>query len=197
MGTLPNLENYEADLQEKVAEVSALLEGHLPSHSNGKPCLEVVRSPELTNYRHRIKFELSMSTSGRVGFMGFDPANAKFVTVQQSPLASARINLLMRRIVEATVPSEGWAGAYEAQLTSNSANDAMVSLLYGRPLDPVTDGAWAEQLAYELDAAVILRAKQQDPIVAAGSLGDFLVQVNELDGRRYPQHLMDYVFFQA
>eukprot|EP00930_Biecheleria_cincta_P042956 TRINITY_DN29553_c0_g1_i1.p1 TRINITY_DN29553_c0_g1~~TRINITY_DN29553_c0_g1_i1.p1 ORF type:complete len:521 (-),score=75.99 TRINITY_DN29553_c0_g1_i1:250-1686(-) len=189
---------YEAELQEKVAEVRELLKDHLPVHREGQTgSLEIVRSPEVSHYRHRIRFALSHPNSNSVGFLVFDPETAEFVPVSQSPVASARINCLMRDVMEVVAPTQAWDCAYEAELVSNTTGEAMASFRYDRPLDPIVDGEWAAHLANELDAAVVLEANKDDRIVAAGGRGDYLVQRNELNGRCYPQHFMDYVFSQT
>jgi len=102
----------------------------------------------------------------------------------------------MRDISNVQGSSSAWEGVYETELLSNTHGDALATFVYGRSLDPSIDGAWAERLADELNAIIVLRARQQR-IVASRGGSEFLVQENELNGRRFPQHLMDYVFFQT
>lgn len=191
----PNPADYPEDLARKAARVQGLLEDYLPRES-GEPQLDLVPSPELLHYRHRVKFQLRHYDAGRVGFVVFDPESEDWLPVEQFPLASRRINRLMGDLREAFFSSHRARNkAFHVELLSGTSGGALACVMYHRRLDRSADGRVARWLAGRLGAAVVLRARGQR-LVGAGR-PDYLVQNSQLAGHSFPQHLLEDGFFQA
>ncbi|CAE7516983.1 trmA [Symbiodinium pilosum] len=189
----PDPANYPDDLAEKAAAVRKLLAGRLEDDdvSGG---LEVVASPEPLHYRHRVKFELQHD-GDCVHYAVFDPSSMEWLTVEEYPLASHRINRLMSDLRAVLAREhELRRKAFQVELLSTTGDEALACILYHRTLSP-GDRLRAERAAAALDAVVVLRAKGQR--LAWPARRSYLVQENEIEGKVYPQWLMENGFFQA
>eukprot|EP00913_Durusdinium_trenchii_P020504 g19262.t2 len=186
--TPPDLNGYQVDLQQKVDLVQDLLA------DLSDVTLDVVPSPELLHYRHRVRFGLRHGEEEALDWSVVDPESGEWIVVKAYPLASVRINRLMSELREALAQEKRlrWK-AFEVELLSNTKGEALALIMYHRRLDPEDDLPRAQALAKELDAKVVLRAKGQ----RMAGRNSFLVQENEVAGRRYSQRLLESSFFQA
>lgn len=188
----PDLALYPLDLDAKVARAKKILAPHLP----GLDSLQVVPSPEPLHYRHRVKFPVRLGSDGEVAFSIFDPENEKWVDVKDYPIASKRINRLMVDLLEFwRTDIRSRDEVFQVELLSNTEGDALVCAMYRKPFDVREALAIGNAMAQAVDAGVVLRAKGQRFV--APCRDGFLTQVNEVQGRLYPQRLLETGFFQA
>lgn len=199
---LPDPTGYPADVRAKAERVREVLERHLPDRSDA---LSVVPSPDCVHYHHRVQFPIRHREESRVEFVVFDPETEEEVSVEQYPIASKRINVLMRRLLSALGEyARARDGSRRVEFISNLEGGALARVVYNRPLDAVEDQRLADTLAEVLDASIILQAKGQR--ICCSGRSKLLVQTNrvpcrtglsEFSLRDCPQHLMDSTFFQA
>lgn len=190
--TAPDCNEYETDLHRKTTVVQQLLAEHLAKDDVE---MDVVPSPELLHYRHRLRFELRHAENETVQYIVMDPESQTWVPVQTYPIASQRINQLMSDLQAALAEEDKlrWR-AFQVELLSNTAGDALAMIMYHRRLDD-EDTSRAQDLAERLDATVVLRARRQR--VAFPARRSYLVQENQVAGKSYPQRLLESSFFQA
>eukprot|EP00439_Symbiodinium_sp_Y106_P020689 s2359_g2.t1 len=192
--TAPDPDDYPSHLSEKVEAVQQLL-GQRFDEDGVERGLEVVASSEPLHYRHRVKFNLQHD-GDTVRYVVFDPDSTEWLAVDSYPLASRCINRLMSDLLdllshEARLREK----AFQVELISTTTDEALACILYHRRLSPEDDKLQAQQAAAALDAVVVLRAKGQR--LAWPTRRSFLVQENEIEGKVYPQWLMENSFFQA
>ncbi|CAE7351754.1 trmA [Symbiodinium sp. CCMP2592] len=192
--TAPDPDDYPSDLSEKVDAVQQLLGQRLDEDAVERG-LEVVACSEPLHYRHRVKFDLQHDGDA-VRYVVFDPDSTEWLPVDSYPLASRRINRLMSDLLdllsrEARLREK----AFQVELISTTTDEALACILYHRRLSREDDKLQAQQAAAALDAVVVLRAKGQR--LAWPPRRSFLVQENEIEGKVYPQWLMENSFFQA
>ena len=190
--TAPDCNEYETDLNRKTTVVQQLLAEHLAKDGVE---MDVVPSPELLHYRHRLRFELRHAENETIQYIVMDPESQTWVPVQTYPIASQRINQLMSDLQAALAEEDKlrWR-AFQVELLSNTAGDALAMIMYHRRLDD-EDTSRAQDLAERLDATVVLRARRQR--VAFPARRSYLVQENQVAGKSYPQRLLESSFFQA
>ena len=186
----PDCSEYEADLQQKANFVQQLL-----AETNVDVDLQLVASPELLHYRHRLRFELRHADDESIQYVVFDPDSKAWIPVESYPIASHRINQLMSDLRMALSEEEKlrWK-AFQVELLSNTAGEALALIMYHRRLDD-EDARRARDLSQKIDAHIVLRARGQR--VAFPSRRSFLIQENEVFGKVYPQRLLESSFFQA
>ncbi|OLP95872.1 tRNA/tmRNA (uracil-C(5))-methyltransferase [Symbiodinium microadriaticum] len=190
----PDPDDYPSDLSEKVDAVQRLLGQRLDEDAVDRG-LEVMASPEPLHYRHRVKFDLQHD-GDTVRYVVFDPDSTEWLAVDSYPLASRRINRLMSDLLDLLAhEAKLREKAFQVELISTTRDEALACILYHRRLSLEDDKLQAQQAAAALDAVVVLRAKGQR--LAWPARRSFLVQENEIEGKAYPQWLMENSFFQA
>ncbi|CAJ1388214.1 unnamed protein product [Effrenium voratum] len=189
--TPPAAADYPADLHRKAESVQQLLSERLRRDGTGD--LQVVPSPELLHYRHRVRFEIRHTENETVRFAVFDPEVSGWLFVDHYPIASLRINQLMADLRAALEDDQKlrWK-AFQVELLSNTQGQGLALIMYHRRLD-AEDQLLAARLGQRLEAAVVLRAKRQ----RLPKTGGFLLQENEVAGKLYTQQLLESSFFQA
>ena len=122
----PKLETYEEELQQKLETLQEALKGVMEQE------IQLVPPPELLHYRHRVRFELR-HTAKSVDFVVFNPETKDWLTVLAYPIASERINRLMRDLREALaqLPRLSWK-AFQVELLSNTKGQALALIMYHR-----------------------------------------------------------------
>lgn len=190
--TAPDCSEYEADLQRKVTFVEQLL---AEPFTRDAVDMEVIRSPELLHYRHRLRFELRHAEDESIQYVVFDPDSNAWIPVNSYPIASKRINQLMLDLQVALSEEQKlcWK-AFQVELLSNTVGEALALIMYHRRLDD-GDAKRAQDLSKRVDANIVLRARGQR--LAFPARRSFLIQENEVAGKLYPQRLLESSFFQA
>ncbi|CAE8635971.1 unnamed protein product, partial [Polarella glacialis] len=149
----PDVADYPADLERKVAKVWELLGDRLTEDSTSGG-LQVVPSPEPLNYRHRVKFDLrnDKEGDGTIDFRINDPETNEWVNVSDYPIASSRINRLLPQLRTALeADDEARRQAFQVELLSNTHGEALAVVMYHRKLE-ASDCEIANRLAKKLDA---------------------------------------------
>eukprot|EP00933_Yihiella_yeosuensis_P033486 TRINITY_DN27191_c0_g1_i1.p1 TRINITY_DN27191_c0_g1~~TRINITY_DN27191_c0_g1_i1.p1 ORF type:complete len:401 (-),score=70.20 TRINITY_DN27191_c0_g1_i1:215-1360(-) len=191
---VPDPADYPQHLERKASRIRELLAERL-KHDGLEGGLKVVPSPELLHYRHKVKFNLKHYAGGEVRYVLFDHPTQEWLEWEEFPIASRRIGRLMKELKELLCTDAAAQNeAFEVELLSTTHGDALASVHYHRRLDR-SDMALANRLSRELDASVVLRARRQR-FVARGQF-DYLKQHNEIEGKCFPQRLLENNFFQA
>ena len=122
----PKLETYEEELQQKLFTVQEALQSVVEVQ------MELVASPELLHYRHRVRFELR-HRGKEVDFVVFNPETKDWLAVEVYPIASERINRLMSDLRAALrqLPRLSWK-AFQVELLSNTEGQALALIMYHR-----------------------------------------------------------------
>lgn len=149
------------------------------------PPPEAFASPPL-HYRLRAEFRI-WHHGGRLDYAMFDPAEPKTpVFIDDFPAVAKDLHALMPRLRERLQADPVLAERlFQIDFQSTLSGDAMVSLIYHRPLDE----AWAESaraLADEFGIQLIGRSRGQKRVLGR----DWVLEAFKLDGRtlRY-QHI--------
>ena len=149
---------YAQQLEDKLA----LLRERFAGLSLPPP--EVFRSPPL-HYRMRAEFRI-WRTEDDLFYAMFPPGNKHApMRVDQFPPGSERINTLMQEILQAARrdPTLG-RKLYQVEFLTTLSGDALVSLIYHRPLDDTWE-ATARQLASALGISILGRAKGERRVI--------------------------------
>ncbi len=172
-------------LEQKVGEVRAAM------HELGAPAPEVHASPP-RHYRQRAEFRFWHD--GEDGFYAmFDPANPREpVRVDEFPPASRRINELMQHLRAAVLRSPALKRKlFQVEFLSTLGNEALVVLVYHRPLDAAWEDA-ARELGLALDAQLIGRSRGQRIVIGQS----FVTERLQVDGRELVLHQPEGCFTQ-
>ncbi|MBK6278547.1 MAG: tRNA (uridine(54)-C5)-methyltransferase TrmA [Gammaproteobacteria bacterium] len=147
-------------------------------HELGAPVPEVHASPP-RHYRQRAEFRFWHEGDDAFYAM-FDPANPREpVRIDEFPPASQRINALMQRLRAAVLRSPALARKlFQVEFLSTLANEALVVLVYHRPLDAAWEDA-ARELSLVLDAQLIGRSRGQRIVIGES----FVTERLQVDGR--------------
>lgn len=150
--------SYEEQLAEKVQRLNEKFAAFEP------PRLEVFRSPP-QHYRQRAEFRV-WHEADESFFVMFAPPRGKPYRVDHLPAASMRINDLMAALREEIVLSPiVRKKLFQVEFLTTLNGDAMVVLIYHRPLD----AQWADnarELERRLNAAVIGRSRRQRVVLS-------------------------------
>lgn len=165
-------QNAAALLAEKVRLVRADMQ------ELGAPAPEVYTSPA-RHYRQRAEFRF-WHAGDDAFFAMFDPANPREpVRIDAFPPASLRINELMQRLRAAVLRVPALKRKlFQVEFLSTLSNDALVVLVYHRPLDSAWEEA-ARELAATLDAQLIGRSRGQRIVLGEAHVTERL----QVDGR--------------
>lgn len=183
----PDPARYEELLEAKKRHVEELLGARLQAP------LEVVASPPL---HHRMKASFEILHQGEDLLFGLRmPGTRELVVVEQQPILCERLCRLtvdLRAALRADTVGEARFRAFEVEMLANSDGDALVCLMYHRPLGE-SYAATAAALAERLGANVVGRSRGRRVVAGAGRL----VQHYEVEGRVYPQFHRELMFSQS
>lgn len=176
---------YDAQLQAKVARLRELLAPF------GAPEPAVFDSPR-EHYRLRAEFRL-WREDGQRHYAMFAPGEKhKAILIDDFPIASERINVLMPRLKAAWQASEELSNRlFQVEFLTTLAGDAMVTMCYHRPLDDAWEVA-ARQLAEELGVSLIGRSKGKRLVIGR----DYAVEKLDVAGRVFSYRQPEGAFTQ-
>ncbi len=164
---------YPQQLAEKQARLTALL---APFDA---PPLAVFDSPR-EHYRQRAEFRLWREGEVRHYAMFAQGDKHQPILLQQFPIASRQINVLMPRLQAAWVDPVLGFKLFQVEFLTTLAEDALITLCYHRPLDEAWQ-ARAEQLAADLQVSIVGRAKGQRRVIGR----DYVNEVLTVAGHTY------------
>ncbi|MDZ5604692.1 tRNA (uridine(54)-C5)-methyltransferase TrmA [Pseudomonas sp. RP23018S] len=177
--------SYTAQLNAKAERLRELL---APFDA---PQPAVFDSP-LEHYRLRAEFRLWREDGERHYAMFAPGEKHKAILIDDFPIASQRINVLMPRLKAAWQASEALSNRlFQVEFLTTLAGDAMVTLCYHRPLDEAWEAA-AQALATELDVSVIGRSKGKRLVIGR----DYAVEKLEVAGRVFSYRQPEGAFTQ-
>ncbi|MEA3250027.1 MAG: tRNA (uridine(54)-C5)-methyltransferase TrmA [Pseudomonadota bacterium] len=155
-------ERYPAQLEAKRARISQRFAGLSP------PALEVFASPA-SHYRMRCEFRI-WHEGDELFYAMFevdpdDPGQKRVIRLDQYPVASETINALMPRLLEAIRDRPLLRRKlFQAEFLTTLSGEALVTLIYHRPLDAAWE-AEAQWLQAHLGVALIGRARKQRQVL--------------------------------
>ncbi len=155
-------EHYERQLAAKLAQLRAdFAELQVPELQAGT--LEVFRSPP-RHFRMRAEFRI-WHRDDRAHYAMHDPADKSLYTLAEFPIGSARINTLMPRLLAAiNADASLSAKLFGAEFLTTLSGEALVTLIYHRPLDDAWQRA-ATAVANALDLSIVGRSRRQQRVV--------------------------------
>ena len=176
---------YAAQLAAKKARLQELLAPFAASEP------EVFDSP-VEHYRLRAEFRL-WREGGQRHYAMFAPGEKhKAILIDDFPIASERINLLMPRLKAAWQASEALSNRlFQVEFLTTLAGDAMVTMCYHRPLDEAWEVA-ARQLAEDLGVSLIGRSKGKRLVIGR----DYAVEQLDVAGRVFSYRQPEGAFTQ-
>ncbi|MDY0007385.1 MAG: tRNA (uridine(54)-C5)-methyltransferase TrmA [Spongiibacteraceae bacterium] len=175
---------YADQLAEKVETVCALLAPFAP------PAPQIHASPA-SHYRHRAEFRL-WRDGDALDYVMFDPEPVK---MQQFPVASRRINHLMRELMTVLRSSEvlsrklyqvDFHDTFFNGTGTQSADASLISLIYHRPLDAAWEAA-ARELEAALQCAVVGRSRRQRVVLSRAYVTDHFAVGEHVWSYRQPE----------
>ncbi|GGY40404.1 tRNA/tmRNA (uracil-C(5))-methyltransferase [Bacterioplanes sanyensis] len=168
------LEQYPEQLQAKSAELAAVL---APFNA---PELEVHASAP-QGFRLRAEFRL-WHDGERCFYAMYAPGDkSQPYEVKDFPIASPLIQRLMEELLDAIQPNELLRRRlFQVEFLTTLSGDALITLIYHKRLDDAWQSA-AEQLAQQLDVAIIGRARKQKRVLSR----DYVNETLSVDGRDY------------
>ncbi|MDD1962770.1 tRNA (uridine(54)-C5)-methyltransferase TrmA [Pseudomonas sp. 39004] len=177
--------SYATQLDAKVARLRELLAPF------GAPEPAVFDSPR-EHYRLRAEFRL-WREDGQRHYAMFAPGEKhKAILIEDFPIASERINLLMPRLKAAWQASEALSNRlFQVEFLTTLAGDAMVTMCYHRPLDEAWEVA-ARQLAEDLGVSLIGRSKGKRLVIGR----DYAVEQLDVAGRVFSYRQPEGAFTQ-
>jgi tRNA (uracil-5-)-methyltransferase len=177
--------SYATQLDAKVARLRELLAPF------GAPEPAVFDSPR-EHYRLRAEFRL-WREDGQRHYAMFAPGEKhKAILIDDFPIASERINLLMPRLKAAWQASEALSNRlFQVEFLTTLAGDAMVTMCYHRPLDEAWEVA-ARQLAEDLGVSLIGRSKGKRLVIGR----DYAVEQLDVAGRVFSYRQPEGAFTQ-
>lgn len=178
-------ERYETLLAEKAAVTEALLAPFSP------PPATIIPSPREA-YRLRAEFRV-WHEGERLDYVMFHPdAPRDPVAVNHFPIAGLRIQALMpplRERLQATPVLR--RKLFQVEFLSTASGDALVTLVYHRALEDDWQQA-AEELAGELDIALVGRSRKQKRVIGR----DYVTESLEVEAHRYTWRQVEQGFTQ-
>ncbi|SPW31251.1 tRNA (uracil(54)-C(5))-methyltransferase [Edwardsiella tarda] len=137
-------EHYDEQLQEKIHRLAQMMQPF------GAPAVQAFRSPA-SHYRMRAEFRIWHEGDDLYHIM-FDAQSKRRIRVDQFPAASELINRLMPLLIDALRPNPTLRHKlFQIDYLSTRSNQAIISLLYHRPLDDAWRHA-AQTLRNQLQA---------------------------------------------
>ncbi|WP_370549355.1 tRNA (uridine(54)-C5)-methyltransferase TrmA [Edwardsiella tarda] len=137
-------EHYDEQLQEKIHRLAQMMQPF------GAPAVQAFRSPA-SHYRMRAEFRIWHEGDDLYHIM-FDAQTKRRIRVDQFPAASELINRLMPLLIDALRPNPTLRHKlFQIDYLSTRSNQAVISLLYHRPLDDAWRQA-AQTLRNQLQA---------------------------------------------
>ncbi|GLP95243.1 tRNA (uridine(54)-C5)-methyltransferase TrmA [Paraferrimonas sedimenticola] len=183
-----NPANYQTQLEQKAEEVRDQFADFRP------PALEVFAS-EPEHYRMRSEFRV-WHEGDDLFYIMFDKAKQQKVRCDQYLPASALINQLMPKLIEALRPNEVLRRKlFQVDFLSTLSGEILVSLLYHKPLDAEWERearALKEQLSKEFTIDLIGRARKQKVIMDR----DYVVERLNVDGQELVYQQVENSFTQ-
>ena len=178
-------ERYETLLAEKAARTEALLADFSP------PAPAVIPSPR-EGYRLRAEFRV-WHQGDQLDYVMFHPdATREPVAVNHFPIAAPRIQALMPRLREHLMSTQVLRRKlFQVEFLTTLSGDALVTLVYHRPLEDDWQQA-AEALASELDIALVGRSRKQKRVIGR----DHVTESLEVDGRSFQWRQVEQGFTQ-
>ncbi|MDO7903923.1 tRNA (uridine(54)-C5)-methyltransferase TrmA [Pseudomonas sp. K1(2024)] len=176
---------YATQLQAKVERLNELL---APFDA---PAPSVFESPR-EHYRLRAEFRL-WREEGQRHYAMFAPGEKhKAILIDDFPIASQRINVLMPQLKAAWQGNEDLSNRlFQVEFLTTLAGDAMVTLCYHRPLDAAWEAA-AQQLAADLEVSVIGRSKGKRVVIGR----DYALEQLDIGGRTFTYRQPEGAFTQ-
>lgn len=176
---------YEAQFAAKVERFLAAAAPLAP------PAPQLFRSPPL-NYRLRAEFRIWHSGDA-LDYVMFDPEQPDVpVPVQEFPAGSTRINALMpllrERLAAAPILRRK---LFQVEFLTTLSGEALVTLLYHRPLDDAWETA-ARELAAALEIELIGRSRGQRRVLGR----DWVLERLQVDGREIAYQQVENSFTQ-
>lgn len=167
-------QQYERLLAEKVARTKVLLADFSP------PAPKVFPSPRAA-YRLRAEFRV-WHQGDQLDYVMFHPdAPRDPVPVNHFPIAWPRIQALMPRLRERLLVAPPLRHKlFQVEFLTTTGGDALVTLVYHRPLDDDWQQA-AEALAAELDIALVGRSRKQKRVIGH----DHVTEALEVEGHTW------------
>lgn len=176
---------YSTQLEGKVARLRELLAPF------GAPEPAVFDSPR-EHYRLRAEFRL-WREEGQRHYAMFAPGEKhKAILIDDFPIASERINVLMPRLKAAWQASEELGNRlFQVEFLTTLAGDAMITMCYHRPLDDAWEVA-ARQLSEDLGVSIIGRSKGKRLVIGR----DYAVEKLNVAGRVFSYRQPEGAFTQ-
>ncbi|WP_412460754.1 tRNA (uridine(54)-C5)-methyltransferase TrmA [Pseudomonas sp. SC11] len=176
---------YATQLQAKVERLNELL---APFDA---PAPSVFESPR-EHYRLRAEFRL-WREEGQRHYAMFAPGEKhKAILIDDFPIASQRINVLMPQLKAAWQGNEDLSNRlFQVEFLTTLAGDAMVTLCYHRPLDAAWEAA-AQQLAADLEVSVIGRSKGKRVVIGR----DYALEQLDIGGQTFSYRQPEGAFTQ-
>ncbi|MBF7682713.1 tRNA (uridine(54)-C5)-methyltransferase TrmA [Acinetobacter sp. B5B] len=179
---------YQQQLQAKVERISAQFQTFQPPH------LEVFESPE-TNFRMRAEFRI-WHTENDFFYAMFERddtgKNKKAVRVDQLPIASTDINILMPILLQELKQEKALHHRlFEIDFLGSLSGEMLVTLIYHHKLDEQWQQL-AHTLAKKLNIKIIGRSRGQKLILS----DDFVVEKIEVDQKIFQYKQIENGFTQ-
>lgn len=175
---------YQHQLDEKITRLKQLL---LPFNA---PSPEVFASAE-KNFRMRAEFRI-WHTEGRAAFNMFSQEDKKPYAVTDFPIGSLAINRLMPLIIDAINQEEILRKRlFQIEFLTNLKGDAVVNLLYHKPLDE----EWSQKanaLRLDLGISIVGRARKQKIILGQ----DYVIETLEVNNQAFQYQQVESSFTQ-
>ncbi|SMF29562.1 tRNA (uracil-5-)-methyltransferase [Alteromonadaceae bacterium Bs31] len=130
------------------------------------PALEVFPSP-LKNFRMRAEFKVwHCKTSNQAQYAMHKPGVSKQAfTIDTFPIASTMINSLMPALLDEVNSDETLKRKlFQAEFLSSTLNEALISLIYHKPLDETWESK-AKALSAKLNCSIIGRSRKQKCLI--------------------------------
>jgi tRNA (uracil-5-)-methyltransferase len=180
-----NPHNYDELLQEKCAEVDALLAPFSP------PKAEIFPSVT-TGYRMRAEFRL-WHEGDEINYAMYRRDDPKTpIAIQHFPVACESIQTLMPQLLDQLkANTELRRKLFQVEFLSTLAGETLVTLIYHRKLDEQWE-TLARQLAGQLKILIIGRSRKQKVIVER----DYVRETLDIAGRAYHYRQYEQAFTQ-
>ena len=180
---------YDQQLTAKRERIAAQFAHFAP------PPLEVFASPA-THYRQRCEFRLWHEGDDLYYAMfevdAEDPKRKRVIRLDQYPVASRSINALMPRLREALLESPVLRRRlFQVEFLTTLSGEALVTLIYHRPLDDVWE-AEARELQARLGIMIIGRSRKQRRVLERDHVWERL----EVEGREFVYQQVENSFTQ-
>jgi tRNA (uracil-5-)-methyltransferase len=182
-------DHYDAQLAAKCERIERTFAGFSP------PPLEVFPSPP-SHYRQRCEFRL-WHTGDDLFYAMFEsdpaaPGHQRVVRMDRYPVACERINALMPALLEAIRDAPLLRRKlFQVEFLTTLSGEALVTLIYHRPLDEEWEAA-ARELQARLGVMIIGRSRKQRLVLDRDHVWERL----EVDGRAFVYQQVENSFAQ-